>query len=110
MVSCASYLSLLHRKHVPPMDDRPCDPHLAHLVSWHGKRVAVQAHAIGHLPGRQHPPSAIPPQDLCRAHGIYLKRPAVNTPHPVMQSVRVVGWEKDTRTTATREEPREAGV
>jgi hypothetical protein len=75
---------------VPPMYDRPWDPHLAHLVSWHGKRVSVQAHAIGHLPGRQQPQSAIPPQDLCRAYGICLARPAVNTPTPVMQSERVV--------------------
>jgi len=54
------------------MDDRSWDPHLAHLVSWPGKRVSVQAHAIGHLPGRQHPQSTIPPQDLCRAYGICL--------------------------------------
>ena len=58
------------------------DPHLAHRVSWPGKRVSVQAHAIGHLPGRQHPPSAIPPQDLCRAYGICLTRLPVNNPNP----------------------------
>ena len=37
------------------MYDRPCDPYLAHLVYWQGKRVPVQADAIGHFPGASIP-------------------------------------------------------
>ena len=46
------------------MHDRTCDSYLVHLVYWQGKRVPVQADAIGHLSGRQHPQDVVPP-NIC---------------------------------------------
>src|SRR5262245_60455036 len=69
------------------MHHRPCDPHLARLVSWHGTRVPGTADALPPIPARDNAPS--PTSHTCIPVSVWPLRnnrpPAVLHPHPAGQ-------------------------